>query len=689
MVSVSKIACLAFAAAALADQAIFIYHKADLSVDACEKLLGKTALFFDSDDDEDYCNTNIQQALGSMAHCLKRLPTDIGVNAFIESCSDSNLTLEEFNESYDNATQYLVNVTSYLGFDIDETFYLPVELDEDKLYGAYASTVDRRYNYNRSNYYGWALMLYWFALVLFSGFLRIVSAMTPKTVQSFNGKISNTYKSYITMPALGKEKKVQHGKLFKFFEFIIPTRMETIHLVIYFALVLAFNTANFHHQSNNVIWSDEATEMGRKIADRSGIMVLYIIPQLVLFAGRNNFFEWISGWKYARFNIIHHWMGRIAFILMFVHAISMTVSSFGLGKFDSRNAKPYVRWGYVALICAAIMCFHSLQMFRKKHYEMFVLAHNILGVFFVAGVWIHVSDAGFESTMYAASAVWCFDKFLRIVRMAWFGVRTADVQLIADETLRVKVPRPSYWKPYPLCYSFVYFFRPSCFWQSHPFTVVDSVVEENVISFYIKVKGGMSNSLYQYLSKQVDQRAMIKVCVEGPYGPGASLQHYDTVSYLTGTTGVPGPFASAVSLAKKNSTQKLKLYWVIRHWKSIEWFYEELRSLKGTKVQPIVYVTQFNTPLDECFLERFKSEDESLVDGKNSEKGSEAEKEINMENAERIMANLPHIEFRAGRPDINALVKHDIAESAGATAFVACGHDSFVDQSRKAVVENL
>ncbi|KAM9886574.1 hypothetical protein OXX79_014105, partial [Metschnikowia pulcherrima] len=84
--------------------------------------------------------------------------------------------------------------------------------------------------------------------------------------------------------------------------------------------------------------------------------------------------------------------------------------------------------------------------------------------------------------MIATTAVWAFDKVARLARMAVFGVRTADVQLIAGETLRVKVPRPSYWKPHPTNYAFIYFFRASCFWQSHPFTIVDSAVEQNVIS---------------------------------------------------------------------------------------------------------------------------------------------------------------------------------------------------------------
>lgn len=691
MVSLTKLAALAFAATTMADPGVVIYHKEDLALLLCKAVLKKTVLYFGAKDKVGYCNVKLQQALGTMAYCLKLLPHEEGVHAFLESCAPYNLTMKQFEDSYNNATNYLVtNTTGYPGFNITKPFNRPVKVGHKKLIGAYDSTVGRWYNYNRANYYGWALISYWIALILFAGFIRLISAMAPKTVNSLNGKISNTYRKYITMPALGRQKVVTRGKLFKFIEFVIPTRIETIYLVAWFAMALAFNTANYHHDSPNIIWTVKSAEMGRKIADRTGIMVMYLIPQLILFAGRNNFLQWISGWSFARFNLIHHWMARISFILMVVHAVGMTYNGKGIGKYDARNEEPFVRWGYVALIAASIMMFHSMSFIKKNNYEMFVLAHNVMGAIFVAGVWLHASDANFQTIMYAATAAWCFDKFIRLVRMAYFGVRTADVQLIAGETLRVKVPRPSYWKSYPLCFSYIYFFRASCFWQSHPFTVVDSVVEKNVISFYIKVKGGMSNSLYQYLSKQPDQRASIKCSVEGPYGPNPSLQHYDSVSYLTGGNGVPGPFSSAVHLAKKGTGQKLKLYWVIRHWKAIEWFYEELKSLQGLNVEPIVYVTQFDTPLDESFIEKFKEGEESS-DAKSSEKdsGNETEKEINNENAARVMSKLHFVEFRAGRPDLEAIVKGDIAESTGSTAFVACGHDLFVDKSRKTVIDNL
>lgn len=683
MVSPTKL-LLAAASLATAVQAdVQLYHKDPITVQACTAVFTKNVVFFTKKDKVGYCNVKNQPALGSMAMCLNVMPHRKGIDYFINSCAEYNLTEDAFWASYENATKYAVkNLTGYPGFNKSLPFHLPVQFKNKTLRGAYDSTLGRWYNQNRANIYSWVLLAYWFLLILFAGACRLVSFAAPKFVESLSGKVSNMYRKYITMPALFGRKRSEHGRLFKIFEFVIPSRLESIYLFVWFILCLAFNVANYHHDSPNIVWAKKSAEMGRKIADRTGIMSLYMIPQMILFAGRNNFLLWVSGWEYSRFNVIHHWYGRMCFLLMMLHGIGMTYNGKGIGKYDLRNAQDYVRWGYVALVASSIMVAHSFAVVRKRNYEIFVLSHNVLGALVVAGTWLHVEDFEMQTFMYAATAVWAFDKAMRLARMAWFGVQTAEVQLIAGETLKVKIPRSSRWKPYPLCHSFVYFFRPTCFWQSHPFTVVDSAIEDKTITFYLKVKGGMTHGLYRYLSTQPEQKAQIKCSVEGPYGARQPLQHYSTVAFLSGGNGIPGLYAGALDLSKKSTTQKVKLYWVIRHWKSIEWFYDELRRLENTSVQPIVYVTQYDTPLEKCFVDKVEETDIS-----SDEKKSDAE--LMTDHIEKLKSKLSFVEFRAGRPDVTAIIQEEIAESNGSIALVACGHNSFVDEARRVTVENL
>lgn len=686
MVSFTKLASAGLlAATVLADDGVELFHRDQLTIDACRAIIKKTAIFFTSKDKVGFCNVKNQPALGTMALCLDVMPHKHAIDYFIDECSKYNLTHDQFWAAHDNATKYAIkNVSTVPGFNISKPFNYPVVLKNKTLIGAYDSEIGRYFNYNRANIYSWVLLAYWFVLVLVAGVCRFASFVAPKYVQSFNGKASNLIRKYITMPALFGRKRAEHFKAFKVIDAVLPTRLETFHIFVWFILCVAFNTANYTHDSPNLFWKLQPAEMGRKIADRTGIMALYFMPQLILFAGRNNFLQWISGWSYARFTVIHHWYGRALFILMMVHAVGMTYNGkyIGGGKYETRNAQPYVRWGYVALIACSIMVFHSLSFLRRNNYEGFVLFHNVLGAIVIAGTWLHVEQDSFQTIMYAATAVWAFDKAARLVRMAWFGVRTAEVQLIAGETLKVKVPRPASWKSFPMSHSFIYFFRPTCFWQSHPFTVVDSAVEDNIITVYIKVKGGMSHGLYKYLSTQPEQKARIKCSVEGPYGTREPLQHYSTVAFLAGGNGIPGLYSGALDLTKRATNQKLKFYWVIRHWKSVEWFYEELQRLESTSVQPIVYVTQYDTPLDECFIEKFEESDSS-----SEEKKSSDEETVN--HVERLKSKLSFVEFRAGRPDVEGIIREEIAESSGSIAFAACGHDSFVDASRKITLANL
>lgn len=684
MVSFSKLAVIALASSVYAVDGVGLYTRAELAYMTCLSVLTKLATLYGKADKKGYCDIHAQQALGSMAHCLADAPHTGGVKYFLEHCAKYNLTEDDVTAAYNNATEYLVkNVTAYPGFDKSELFYLPVKVPTKKLTVGFLSAETRYLNYNYANIFGWVLVLYWFLIMFVVGIFRALHFMAPKFMLGFHGRITNTFRRHVTLPAFVK-KRIEPFTAWGIIHVVVPSRLETILVFVYFVLVLAFNTSNIHHVSNNLYWTNTGAEMGRKIADRTGIMVLYIIPQLVLFAGRNNFMRFVTGWSFARFNILHRWMARISFLLMIAHAVGMTYNGIGAGKYQSRNATPYVRWGYVALVGWAIMCVHSLGALRKNNYEGFVLAHNILGAIVVAGTWIHVRDDDFHTLMIAASAVWCFDKFVRLVRMAYFGVRTADVQLVANETLLVRVPGYRF-AAHALCHAYIYFFRALCFWQSHPFSPVQ--LADGELSFYIKVKGGMTSSLCRYLATQPEQRAKIRCSVEGPYGARYALQHYKAISYLGGGNGIPGLYASASELARKNTGQTLKLYWAVRHWQSIEWFYRELQTLRGLNVQTVIYVSQFDLPLDRDF-DVFSSSESSDNTHSDTESGEEKEKDP-ISKQEALMRRLDFIEFRAGRPDLTSIIPGDESEASGAVAVVTCGHSTFADQSCELVCANL
>lgn len=671
-----------------------VYHKADIAVLVCESVIEDNVLYFKKTDLIGFCNVDNQQALGTMAHCLHKIPQKGSVLAFVKSCSEFGLTEKDVKDAYSNATKYLTDVSNDPNFNLTELYYRPVYLTQTSIDDGYRSGLGRFYNYNYATWFGVALISYWFVVMIIAGICNYTYFLFPGFVKGLKGSVSNTFRKYISLPALGRKSHAEHKSFLKIFQWMVPTRLESILIFIWIILALAFNVCKYNHDSPNLFWVKESAEIGRKIADRTGIMSLFLIPPLILFAGRNNFMQWVSGWPYSRFIAIHRWVSRTVFLLVMVHAVGMTYNAKGISaeKYYIRNAEEYVRWGYVSLVAGSIMCFHSLLVFRKKNYELFVFAHIIFAALFVIGAWRHVDEKGYGKFMYAAVAVWVFDRVVRIGRLAAFGIQVANVELKANETLKVSVPRPAYWKPFPGCHAFIHFLRPTCFWQSHPFTIVDSVVEQNTITFYLKVKGGVTHGLYQYLAKQPDHKVQMKVMVEGPYGQRIPVDKFDTASFLVSGNGVPGMYYEAMDLARRSvDRQRVRFYWVIRHYKSIEWFYEELQKFEGTIVEPVIYVTQaaagLACPIGESSdaSSSNKSVDEN---DEKDEKDSEAN-EITDDHVAALKARLPFVEFRAGRPSVQDLVHHEIDEANGSIAFVTCAHGSMCDDIRRTVAHSL
>ena len=672
-----------------------VYHKSDIAVLVCGSVIGKVALFFEETDAVGFCNVDNQQALGTMAHCLKQIPQREGVKAFLKSCESYGLTEEDLYLAYSNATKYLTNVTADPNFNLTELYYKPALLSQKSIDAGYRSGIGRFYNYNYATWFGVALVAYWFVVMFVAGICNYIHFLFPGVVKGLKGSFTNSFRKYISLPALGRKAHAEHVSFLKIFQWVVPTRLESILIFIWYILALAFNVCLYNHDDPNLYWpKSESAEIGRKIADRTGIMSLFLIPTLILFAGRNNFMQWISGWSYSRFIAIHRWVSRVTFLLVMIHAVGMTYNAKGINplKYDTRNAKEYVRWGYVSLVAASIMCFHSLLVFRKKNYELFVFAHIILAVLFIIGGWRHVEEEGYQQFFYAAVAIWVFDRVVRIGRLSAFGVQVAHVELKANETLKVTVPRPAFWKPFPGCHAFIHFLRPTCFWQSHPFTIVDSAVENNTITFYLKVKGGVTHGLYQYLAKQPDHKTQMKVLVEGPYGQRIPIDKYDTAAFLVSANGIPGMYYEAMDLARRSvDRQRVRFYWVIRHYKSIDWFYEELLKFEGTIVEPVIYVTQPDAGLAAPIGQISDSSDSNKsIDEKNEkDENNLSDNEVSSDYVHDLKTKLSFVQFREGRPSINHLIEEEINEANGSIAFVSCAHGSMCDDIRKSVADNL
>ncbi|KAM3079269.1 hypothetical protein ACMFMF_004193 [Clarireedia jacksonii] len=114
--------------------------------------------------------------------------------------------------------------------------------------------------------------------------------------------------------------------------------------------------------------------------------------------------------------------------------------------------------------------------FRHLSYEFFLILHILFAIFVIVGCWYHVvlrwGMNFYDNWLYAACAVWFFDRLVRMLRVAKNGVRGAVVTEIGPDHVRDDIPGLR-WDSKPGYIGFAYFpgLNPLRPWENHPFSI--------------------------------------------------------------------------------------------------------------------------------------------------------------------------------------------------------------------------
>ncbi|GEQ68745.1 hypothetical protein JCM33374_g2413 [Metschnikowia sp. JCM 33374] len=545
-------------------------------------------------------------------------------------------------------------------------------------------------NFDWAYWFSTGLYAYWALVFLVGAACNWSVVLFPNLRNVCNGKISKAWRKYVTLPALIKKKKNHHQKFLGILNFLVPSRLESLILSGFFWLTFLFNALKIGWSAGNPVFVTRYAAILRYVSDRTGVIGTMLIPLLILTAGRNNFLQWFTRWKYSTFILYHRWIGRVVVALVFVHSMGYSMIYINRKTYLKSMKREFIIYGVVGTVAGGLICFQGLLFLRRKFYEVFLIIHIMMAVAFILGTWKHIETESYMAWLFASIAIWSFDRFVRLVRMASFGVPKATVTLLADDCLRVVVPKPKYWPSIPGGHAWVYFCHSWYFWQSHPFTFLDSTVEQNKIVFILKTKKGATNYLTKKLSKLPGKTCSVRVCVEGPYGEACSVKGHDNVVFVAGGNGIPGIFSECYDLARRsvqNAKQRVKLVWVLREISTIEWVWEELHSLKNTKVQTTVYITRPEGGNEHILLERMATREDTSSSEEKEEKDSFSKEGKDI--IELLSEHFPHITFKAGRPSMEAIVDEETEEAAKSAAFITCGHPIMVDDLRYAVVQKI
>lgn len=671
------------------------YNEGEYIGMSCKSALTSTAIFCKKDTTKSYaCQCSNIDAMGSFVYCgyqESKTPEEREQfeEFFIEQCP--KVTAKKIASVYTNVTSYLTNVKDIPKFNKSKPISVPIYYKK-ALYNNTIASVKARYrNFDDAMGFGAGLMAYWALIFLFGIIHNLMSKLAPTLLLNITKKTSSWapvryYRKFISIPATFRSQHVERNV----FRGLVPTRLESLVVFGFFVLVVVFEATRYHYVENDTIWPKKDVQMARYVGDRTAVISLFLSVLTFLLAGRNNIMLWLTGWKQSTFITYHKWIARITVLSSAAHGIAMFADSVWMGKYGTRKLTDWYRWGCVAMVAATILFLQAVSFLRVWNYEVFLYIHIAMAVIFLVGVWRHCEDFSYDQWAFACAAIWVFDRAVRIGRIISFGTRDATVTIVSNETLQVTVPKRKWWKSFPGAYGYVYFLKSAVFWQSHPFTIVEEAADH--VKFYIKIKKGATEHIYKKLLNEPNYSGSVKITVEGPYGDHKPVSSYDQVLLYTGGNGIPGPYTYAKEILEAKERSKVqftKLYWVIRHWHSLDWFLQELKTLeKYEKLQVVVYVTKYeDAKLGEKFLNETSTSNSSQDGEKNMELDDGDASDSWIEPVQRA---LPFVEFRQGRPDIKQLVTQDLQEAQGSNvAVMTCAHPHMCDEVRNVVASQV
>lgn len=244
------------------------------------------------------------------------------------------------------------------------------------------------------------------------------------------------------------------------------------------------------------------------------------------------------------------------------------------------------------MIILGVIVFFSFFFFRRHYYEFFLITHIMLAAAFFYACWRHCYTLGWTEWITIAVIFWLADRVLRLVKILFFGFPSAKIEMCGEFLIKVTIPKPhKTWMAKPGQYIYLSFLRPTFFWQSHPFTVMDSLVDEGQLIVVITVKKGLTSRLKNYVLQS--ESSEIRIAVEGPYGHSHSTQYFESILFLAGGSGIPGPLSMAIKAARtpNRNDQSITFAWTLRDLNLLQIYKNEIEILKSLGVNVLIYFT--------------------------------------------------------------------------------------------------
>ncbi|KZT71050.1 hypothetical protein DAEQUDRAFT_688502 [Daedalea quercina L-15889] len=283
------------------------------------------------------------------------------------------------------------------------------------------------------------------------------------------------------------------------------------------------------------------------------------LPVAFLLGTKNNLLGVLLGKGYEKLNFLHRFVGRFVFLAVNVHSLGY-LYQWNIEGTLSRNLVPNIIWGFVALICADILFFFSLQTVREVLYPLFYFSHVLAAVIILPATALHESST--TPYVVASLALYLFDRLLRLAQTRFthahlraiptlgtvqLSIPTLNAGWRAGQHVRLKVlsTRMGWWG-----------------WaESHPFTIASCANGEGEGLVLLCKSTGRWGERLMELARRAEYceagggMPRVRVLVDGPFGgPGhAVIASYSAALLVAGGSGISYPLAIVEELLRDAS----------------------------------------------------------------------------------------------------------------------------------------
>ncbi|KAL7938783.1 ferric-chelate reductase [Trichoderma chlorosporum] len=262
---------------------------------------------------------------------------------------------------------------------------------------------------------------------------------------------------------------------------VVPTRGQALFIAYLWIVNIAL-TASGHKTVWPHSWfSSLSQEVESYVGNRTGLLSFANLPLVMLYAGRNNVLLWLTSWSRSTFILLHRWIAVICMLQAVLHSViylhMYTVGAVGY-DYGSESRLPYWYWGIVGTLALALLIPASIQPFRTKLYEAFLVSHVVLSTLALIGCFLHIyyrfeRQWGYETWLYISAGIWAFDRVARLAKAASNGIKRVHITILDDEYMQLDIAGVT-------ASGHVYLHFPTLstwkLWESHPFSVAASSV---------------------------------------------------------------------------------------------------------------------------------------------------------------------------------------------------------------------